>query len=95
MVGACFVVEAIDYIDVKLEYDTYGPFSGQVMSTVRGLCRKAFMNADPRLVEGLYMCTMQVSSSTLGKIYTVINKRRGKVRAAGITAVESLRGVAA
>eukprot|EP01022_Parablepharisma_sp_SALTPOND_P021377 TRINITY_DN41897_c9_g1_i1.p1 TRINITY_DN41897_c9_g1~~TRINITY_DN41897_c9_g1_i1.p1 ORF type:complete len:1052 (-),score=124.97 TRINITY_DN41897_c9_g1_i1:19009-22164(-) len=79
MVGACFLIEAIEYIDVKLEYDPYGPFSGQVMSTTREICRRAFMNADPRIVEGLYMCTMQVSSGTLGKIYSVIHKRRGRV----------------
>ena len=79
MVGACFLIEAIEYVDVKLEYDPYGPFAGQIMSTTRELCRKAFMNADPRLVEGLYMCTMQVSSGTLGKIYSVIHKRRGRM----------------
>ena len=79
MVGACFLIEAIEYVDVKLEYDPYGPFAGQVMSTTRDLCRKAFINADPRVVEGLYLCTMQVSSSTLGKIYSVIHKRRGRM----------------
>lgn len=79
MVGTCFLIEAIEYIDAKVEFDTYGPFGGQIMSTARDLCRKAFMNADPRLVEGLYICTMQVSSGTLGKIYSVIHKRRGRV----------------
>ncbi len=79
MVGACFLVEAIEYIDIKLEYDPYGPFAGQIMSTTRELCRRSFMNADPRIVEGLYLCTMQVSSGTLGKIYSVIHKRRGRV----------------
>jgi len=79
MVGSCFLVEAIEYEEVKIESDPYGPFSGQIMSTVRELCRKAFINAEPRIVEGLYMCTMQVNSDILGKIYSVINKRRGKI----------------
>ena len=38
--------------------DIYGPFSGQVISIVKDLCKKAFLNADPRIAEGVYLCSM-------------------------------------
>jgi len=34
--------------------DTYGPIPGQLMSSVSKLCRKGFLNAEPRVVEGIY-----------------------------------------
>ena len=56
-----------------------GPFAGQVMSTIKSLCKKAFLNSDPRIVEGMYLCQMQASPETYGTVYNVINKARGKV----------------
>lgn len=56
-----------------------GPFAGQVMSTIKSLCKKAFLNSDPRIVEGMYLCRMQASPETYGTVYNVINKARGKV----------------
>jgi ribosome assembly protein 1 len=57
--------------------DTYGPITGQIMSITKDLCKKAFINAEPRIVEGMYKCEMQVDSNNLGKIYAVIGKHRG------------------
>jgi len=58
--------------------DTYGPITGQIMSLISKLCRKSFLNAEPRIVEGMYKCELQVSSENLGKIYAVIGKHRAK-----------------
>ena len=35
------------------KHDTYGPFNGQVIATVKDLCKKSFLNAEPRVVEGM------------------------------------------
>jgi translation elongation factor EF-G len=68
--------------------DTYGPFTGQVkfiqfilqiICTMTDACRRAFLYAHPRLVEGLYLCSLQLTSDMLGKVYAVIDQRRGKV----------------
>lgn len=58
--------------------DTYGPITGQIMSMTSKLCKKAFLNAEPRVVEGMYKCELQVSSENLGKIYDVIRKNRAR-----------------
>ena len=44
--------------EVKKNEKDYGPFGGQVMSTVKSLCKKAFLNSDPRIVEGMYLCSL-------------------------------------
>jgi len=62
-------------------FDSYGPISGQIMSAVSKLCKKGFLNAEPRVVEGLYKWEVQVNSENLGKIYAVIGKHRAKTLA--------------
>lgn len=37
------------------------------------------MAADPRIVEGFYICDLQATQDTYGKIYQAIEKCRGKV----------------
>lgn len=63
----------------KTQLNTYGPFLGQIMSTVQDCCRKAYLCGDPRLYEGLYLCFFQINQENVGKIHSVINKRRGEI----------------
>lgn len=60
--------------------DPFGPLSGQVISTMRGGCRLAFLRNPVRLVEAMYRCTLQCDTEQLGNLYGVIARRRGKVR---------------
>lgn len=61
------------------QYNLYGPFLGQVIGTVKDCCRQAFLNGDPRLYEALYLCIFQIRQEHIGKIHSVINKRRGNI----------------
>lgn len=63
----------------KMGVDSYGPFPGQVIAVVKDLCKRAFLNAEPRIVEGVYLCSMHSTPDAYGKIYNVINKCRGRV----------------
>lgn len=49
------------------------------MGTLKNLCKKAFLNSDPRIVEGMYKCSMQASPDTYGVVYNVIHRFRGRV----------------
>jgi translation elongation factor EF-G len=60
-------------------YNMFGPFLGQVIGTIKDCCRKAFLNGEPRLYEGMYLCTFQINNENIGKIHSVINRRRGSV----------------
>ncbi|GBG91742.1 hypothetical protein CBR_g53556 [Chara braunii] len=59
--------------------EQYGPFSGQVMTTVKEACRMAMMGASPRLVEAMYFCEVNTSSDMLGQAYGVLAKRRARI----------------
>jgi len=61
------------------QFNLYGPLIGQITGTVKDCCRKAYLNSEPRLYEALYLCTFQIKIESIGKIHSVINKRRGKV----------------
>lgn len=82
MQGAVFIIEDFSLVEVEDTGDqkvNSGPFSGQVMSTIKNLCKKSFLNADPRIVEGMYKCSMQASPEVYGNVYSVIQKYRGRV----------------
>lgn len=93
MLGAVFLIETIELIkkDSKpLEegeeekkfnsiQDSYGAFAGQVIATVKDICKRSFLNAEPRIVEGVYLVSMHATPDSYGKIYGVINKCRGRV----------------
>lgn len=89
MQGAVFILENV-LIDKEAAEEheakqqegattNYGAFAGQVMSTIKSLCKRAFLNADPRIVEGVYLCSMQASPETYGNVYSVLNKCRCRV----------------
>jgi len=63
----------------KSQTGEYGPFIGQVMSSLKECCRKAYLCADPRLYEAYYLCIFQINQDCVGKIYSVIGKRRGEI----------------
>lgn len=85
MTGSVFVVDEVQLEKTLIEEkeitnsDKYGPIGGQVMSAMKTLCKRAFLNSDPRVVEGMYKCSMQASPETYGIVYSIINKCRGRV----------------
>lgn len=59
--------------------DTLGSLSGQVISIVRELCRKSFLNAQPRIAEGMYQCSLVANPENYGVVYNLLSKCRGSV----------------
>lgn len=57
----------------------YGPFSGQLMSTMKEGCRKVFQTQPQRLMAAMYKCNIQATADVLGKLYAVLGKRNGRV----------------
>jgi len=81
MMGVAFAVETIEFNawDESRGPDPYGPISGQIISATRSLCADAFMAHSPRLMEAMYSMELQCTPSTLGRLYTVLPKRRAKI----------------
>ena len=47
----------------------YGPFSGQLMSTMKEGCRKVFQTQPQRLMAAMYKCNIQATADVLGEFY--------------------------
>ena len=60
-------------------FETFGPISGQIMSTVKEGCKRAFQAQPQRLCSPMFSCTIQVSADVLGRMYGVIGKRHGRI----------------
>lgn len=65
--------------DYEPEEDTLGPMSGQIIAATNEACKGAFEAGQMRLVEPLYLCEVQVSSTMLGKTCNVLHRRRSKI----------------
>lgn len=78
MHGVCFILESFAVEDeddiVKMSF-----LSGQIISTMRDLCRLAFLQWSPRLMLAMYSCDLQTPSDVLGKVYAVLSKRKGRI----------------
>ncbi|GLH14987.1 LOW QUALITY PROTEIN: Elongation factor G, mitochondrial [Gryllus bimaculatus] len=84
LMGVCFVVE--DWILTSPQDSSepvgsqpYGPFSGQIMSSVKEGCRRAFQAQPQRLMAAMYTCSIQANAEVLGKVYAVLARRHGRV----------------
>lgn len=82
MAGVCILLQKIDLItdeETLAREDTFGAFSGQVISIVKDLTKRAMLNAQPRIIEGVYKCSFTASPENYGIAYGLINKCRGVV----------------
>ncbi|PNH11683.1 Elongation factor Tu GTP-binding domain-containing protein 1, partial [Tetrabaena socialis] len=64
---------------LDLQEEVYGPFSGQVMTTVAAACRRAVIEADARLVEAQYLCQLTAGAEALSGMYAVLGRRRSRI----------------
>ena len=59
--------------------DSYGPFSGQLISAMKEGCRRAFLAQPARLMVAMYSSNILATADVLGKVYGVLGRRNGKV----------------
>ena len=58
--------------------EPFGPFSGQIISTVVKTCRQALLSQPIRLMLAMFSCSIQCTQEVLGSVMAVINRRGGK-----------------
>lgn len=49
------------------------------MGALCAACRRAVLEADPRLVEALYLCQVQAAAEALSGVYAVLGRRRARI----------------
>ena len=56
-----------------------GRLTGEIMRTTRDCIRQGFLDWSPRLQLAMYSCEIQASAEVLGRVYSVITRRRGRI----------------
>lgn len=75
---AVFLEEVAFPTDTAAEVDT-GRTHGELINTVRESIRSAFFDWSPRILLAMYSCTIQATPEVLGRVYTVLTRRRGSI----------------
>jgi len=79
MMGVAFIVEGWEVKEAKDGETGWGPLSGQIVSLMKDCCRKSFLLKPVRLMTAMYVCNIAVKAEVLGKMFTVLHRRRGQV----------------
>ncbi|KAJ3019320.1 UNVERIFIED_CONTAM: Cytoplasmic GTPase/eEF2-like protein (ribosomal biogenesis) [Siphonaria sp. JEL0065] len=79
MMGVAIFLESFELNAENADNRQLGLLPGQVMASMRESCRQAFLKWSPRLALAMYSCDLQAPSEVLGKVYAVLNKRRGRI----------------
>ena len=65
--------------DVKLHADAIHRGGGQIVPTTRRVMYASMLTAQPRLMEPIYLAEIQCPSELVGKIYSIMTRKRGTV----------------
>jgi ribosome assembly protein 1 len=76
--GIAVFLESITSSDDSEQHDT-GKLTGELITTVRSGIRDAFVDWSPRILLAMYSCTIQATPEVLGRVYDVLNRRRGTI----------------
>lgn len=56
-----------------------GRLTGELITSVRETIRTAFLDWSPRILLAMYSCTIQATPEVLGRVYSVLTRRRGSI----------------
>ena len=56
-----------------------GRLTSEIIKTTRDSIRQGFLDWSPRLLLAMYSCEIQASADVLGRVYSVITRRRGRI----------------
>lgn len=59
--------------------DKLGRLTGEVIKCVRDAIRTGFLDWSPRILLAMYSVEIQTTTEALGRVYDVINRRRGHI----------------
>ncbi|KAJ9662880.1 Cytoplasmic GTPase/eEF2-like protein (ribosomal biogenesis) [Neophaeococcomyces mojaviensis] len=94
MQGVAVFLEKIDYAPQHAAADSAGTengvatapdvteigrLTGELIPTTREAIRTAFLDWSPRILLAMYSCTIQATPEILGRVYDVLNRRRGAI----------------
>jgi ribosome assembly protein 1 len=76
---AVFLEEVTTHIPEEEASQNMGRLTGEIIRTVRESIRQGFLDWSPRILLAMYSCEIQASAEVLGRVYSVITRRRGRI----------------
>lgn len=79
--GVSIFIQAVDFLPNPLSPDALTPqrIRGELLTLTQSALRTTFSDWSPRLLLAIYIVTILVPPSALGRAYTVITRRRGRI----------------
>ena len=78
MQGCAIFLESIT-LSQSYNSDDTARLTGELITTVRESIRAAFLDWSPRILLAMYSCTIQATPEVLGRVYSVLTRRRGSI----------------
>jgi len=79
MQGVAVFLEEITYMPQPEAPLESGRLTGELITSVRESIRSAFLDWSPRILLAMYACTIQATPEVLGRVYSVLTRRRGSI----------------
>ena len=76
--GLAIFLEEVTYSPATDLTDT-GRLTGELITTIRSAISAAFLDWSPRILLAIYDCTIQATPEVLGRVYSVLTRRRGSI----------------
>lgn len=79
--GMAIIVEDINEIELEDDEDStpVPNLLGRLITTTRDCIHQTFLDWSPRIMLAMYTCDVQASADVLGKVYGVVQQRRGQI----------------
>lgn len=76
---AVFVEDICTNVSEDEAGQNMGRLTGEIIRTTREAIRQGFLDWSPRILLAMYSCEIQASAEVLGRVYSVITRRRGRI----------------
>lgn len=76
--GVAVFIESIGELPEE-EVTNVPNISGRMITSFRDAIHQGFLDWSPRIMLAMYSCDIQASAEVLGKVYAVVQKRRGRI----------------
>ena len=76
---AVFLEDVCTNISEDEASQNMGRLTGEIIRTTKESIRQGFLDWSPRLLLAMYSCEIQASAEVLGRVYSVITRRRGRI----------------
>lgn len=79
--GVSIFIQSVDFLPDPISADALAPqrLRGELLTLTQSSLRATFSDWSPRLLLAIYIVTILVPPSALGRVYTVITRRRGRI----------------